>query len=165
MTKWDIDPVGVLATLSTTGEAAGRLESAFDSMMKDLASAAASAGTVLAGGDYNPAAGPVVAGAVRPNVTKQPMIGPVVPGTTRPEVAVSAPAIGPVGAALNAYLEARIAKMSSMAARTGNAVKGAAEATSHYQHGNLTMADNAQEEVVRAPETLDMPGADRRGVR
>ncbi|MEU2154062.1 DUF6507 family protein [Streptomyces sp. NPDC019396] len=159
MTKWDIEPVGVLATLSTTGEAAGHLESAFTSMMKDLASAAASAGTVLRGADYNPAAGPVAPGAVRPNVTKQPMIGPVAPGAARPEVAVSAPAIGPVGAALNAYLENRIAKMSSMAARTGNAIKGASEATNWYQHGNLAMANNAQEEVVRAPDKLDMPGA------
>ncbi|NBE53828.1 DUF6507 family protein [Streptomyces boluensis] len=146
MSRWDIQPAGVLGTLSMTGDAAGRLETAVNSMLTDLASAAASAGTVVQGSAYTPP-------------TTAPGIGPMAP-TSRPGVTTgpSTPS-GPVAAALSQYLENRKHKLESMAARTANAINGAAQATNWYQQGNLQMASDAQAKVVQAPEKIDMPGA------
>ncbi len=142
MSRWDIQPTGVLGTLSTTGDAAGRLENAVNSMIKNLASAASAAGTVVQGSAYTP------------------FIGPVGPGTSRSYQAAPTPApTGPVAAALSQYLENRQKKLESMANRTANAITGAAEATNWYQQGNLEMAATSQEKVLQAPDKVDMPGA------
>ncbi|OEJ63343.1 hypothetical protein BGM19_26920 [Streptomyces agglomeratus] len=123
-----------------TGDAAGRLEKAVNSMVKNLASAAGSAGTVVQGSAYSP------------------VVGPMAPGVSMPYQAASAPT-GPVAAALSQYLENRQKKLESMANRTANAINGAATATNWYNQGNLEMAANSQEKVIQAPEKIDLPGA------
>ena len=133
MTGWDIDPVGVQAMLTMTGEAGGDLEKAATSMVKNLSSAASSAGTAVPGGQFN-----------------GPMVGPVVPGTPRVPV-------GPVAAALSQYLSERQKKLAFMARRTANSVRGAAEATGHYVHGDLHMAAQAQQAALKTVKP-DMPG-------
>lgn len=151
-------------TLSVTGDAAGRLQKAVQSMVEDLASAGASAGTVVQGSAYTPMTGPVAPGTARPNMAQQPMVGPVAPGQQRPTVLTAQPApTGPVAAALAAYLNERKKKLESMAARTANAINGAAQATNAYQQGNLQMAQDAQAKVLRAPEKIDLPGGNGQG--
>ncbi|MDG4856786.1 DUF6507 family protein [Streptomyces sp. T-3] len=152
MTKWDIDPVGVLATLSTTGEAAGRLESAIDAMVRDVASAASAAGTLVQGSGYE-AGVPYAPGKA--------------PGSGSFQASLTAPSnpTGPVAEALGKYLEHRQKKMEAMAARTVNAITGAANATKAYQEGNLQQAANAQERALHAPEKVDMPGANGGGTK
>ncbi|MFD7813293.1 DUF6507 family protein [Streptomyces sp. NPDC059785] len=138
MTGWDIDPVGVQATLTTTGEAGGDLEKVATSLGKNMASAAASAGTAVPGGQFH-----------------GPMVGPVVPGTPRVPV-------GPVAAALSEYLSERQKKLAFMAQRTVNSVQGAAQATNAYNHGDLDMAADAQKEALKEPK-IDLPGANTGG--
>ncbi|MEU1451102.1 DUF6507 family protein [Streptomyces avermitilis] len=133
MTGWDIDPVGVRAMLTMTGEAGGDLEKAATSMMKDLMSAASSAGTAVPGGQFN-----------------GPMVGPVAQGQSRVPT-------GPVAAALAQYLSERQKKLAFMAKRTANSVRGAAEATSAYVHGDLHMAEEAQRAALKTVK-VEVPG-------
>ncbi|MFC7303499.1 DUF6507 family protein [Streptomyces monticola] len=162
MSRWDIQPAGVLGTLTMTGEAASRLETAVNAMVKDLSTAASSAGTVVPGAEYTPVQGPMAVGSgARPSVRQQETACMADPqaDAQRPTVTVVEPVNGPVGGALSQYLESRMPKVQSMANRTANAINGAATATNHYQQGNTEMAANAQAKVVQAPEKIDMPGA------
>jgi hypothetical protein len=137
MTGWDISPVGVQATLTMTGEAGGDLEKAATAMVNDLMSAASSAGTAVPGGQFH-----------------GPMVGPVAPGQSRVPT-------GPVAAALAQYLSERQKKLAFMARRTADSVRGAAEATNAYAHGDLEMAAEAQRNALKAPK-VDVPGAGRK---
>ncbi|MEW2294485.1 DUF6507 family protein [Streptomyces sp. NPDC006743] len=132
MTGWDISPVGVQAALTMTGEAGGDLDKAATAVMNDLMRAASSAGTAVPGGQFN-----------------GPLVGPVAPGQSRVPT-------GPVGAALAQYLSERQKKLAFMARRTAESVRGAAEATRAYVHGDLEMAAEAQRSALKAPKP-DMP--------
>jgi hypothetical protein len=140
MTGWDIDPVGVQATLTMTGEAGGDLEKAATSMVNDLMSAAGSAGTAVPGGQFH-----------------GPMVGPVAPGQSRVPT-------GPVAAALAQYLAERQQKLAFMARRTAESVQGAAEATRAYVQGDLEMAAEAQRNALKPPKA-HMPGTGKGGTQ
>ncbi|MFJ3228908.1 DUF6507 family protein [Streptomyces sp. NPDC086783] len=140
MTAWDIDPVGVQATLTKTGEAGGDLEKAATSLVTNMASAASSAGTAVPGGQFS-----------------GPMVGPVPAGTPRVPV-------GPVAAALSKYLEERQKKLAYMAQRTVNSLKGAVAATNAYNQGDLDMAAEAQAAALKEPK-IDLPGAPAGGAK
>ncbi|MFJ7046488.1 hypothetical protein CTU88_09115 [Streptomyces sp. JV178] len=134
MPAWDIDPVNVQSTLNSTGEAAGGLEKAANSLVTNMASAAESAGTAVPGGQFS-----------------GPMIGPVVAGTPRVPV-------GPVAAALSKYLEERQNKLAFMAQRTIDSVQGAAKATNAYVTGDLDMAAQHQANALKATVVPPPPG-------
>ncbi|MEH0429707.1 DUF6507 family protein [Streptomyces stelliscabiei] len=126
MPAWDIDPINVQTTLKSTGEAAGGLEKAANSLVSNMASAAESAGTAVPGGQFS-----------------GPMVGPVVAGTPRVPV-------GPVAAALSKYLQERQQKLAYMAQRTIDSVQGAANATNAYVTGDLDMAAEQQANALKA---------------
>jgi hypothetical protein len=134
MPAWDIDPVNVQSTLNSTGEAAGGLEKAANSLVTNMASAAESAGTAVPGGQFS-----------------GPMIGPVAAGTPRVPV-------GPVAAALRKYLEERQNKLAFMAQRTIDSVQGAAKATNAYVTGDLDMAAQHQANALKATVVPPPPG-------
>ncbi|MCL6738717.1 MULTISPECIES: DUF6507 family protein [Streptomyces] len=134
MPAWDIDPVNVQSTLNSTGEAAGGLEKAANSLVTNMASAAESAGTAVPGGQFS-----------------GPMIGPVAAGTPRVPV-------GPVAAALSKYLEERQNKLAFMAQRTIDSVQGAAKATNAYVTGDLDMAAQHQANALKATVVPPPPG-------
>lgn len=134
MPAWDIDPTGVQATLSTTGDAGGELEKAATSLVNHVSGAAEAAGTAVPGGSFN-----------------GPMIGPVAAGTPRVPV-------GPVAAALSTYLTDRQKKIAFMALRTVDSVNGAAKATNAYLTGDLEMAERAQQTALKETKVPDMPG-------
>jgi hypothetical protein len=136
---WDIDPINVQTTLNSTGEAAGGLEKAANSLVTNMASAAESAGTAVPGGQFN-----------------GPMIGPVATGTPRVPV-------GPVAAALSTYLQERQQKLSYMAQRTIDSVQGAAKATNAYVTGDLDMAAEQQANALKATVVPPPPGVDGNG--
>ncbi|MFD7534951.1 MULTISPECIES: DUF6507 family protein [unclassified Streptomyces] len=58
---------------------------------------------------------------------------------------------GPVGAALNEFMQHWQKDLQFVAARTGKSLNGAAEATSEYIKGDLKMASDAQRAAVEAP--------------
>lgn len=134
MPAWDIDPINVQSTLNSTGEAAGGLEKAANSLVTNMASAAESAGTAVPGGQFS-----------------GPMIGPVAAGTPRVPV-------GPVAAALSKYLEERQNKLAFMAQRTIDSVQGAAKATNAYVTGDLDMAAQHQANALKATVVPPPPG-------
>lgn len=139
MPAWDIDPINVQTTLNSTGEAAGGLEKAANSLVTNMASAAESAGTAVPGGQFN-----------------GPMIGPVAAGTPRVPV-------GPVAAALSQYLQERQQKLAFMAQRTIDSVQGAAKATNAYVTGDLDMAAEHQAAALKATVVPPPPGVDGNG--
>ncbi|BBC33641.1 uncharacterized protein SGFS_049350 [Streptomyces graminofaciens] len=139
MPAWDIDPIGVQATLKSTGEAGGDLEKAATSLVTNVSSAAESAGTAVPGGQFS-----------------GPMIGPVAAGTPRVPV-------GPVAAALSKYLSERQKKIAYMAQRTVDSVTGAANATNAYVTGDLDMAAKSQSNALKATVVTPPPGADGNG--
>ncbi|MDX2824989.1 DUF6507 family protein [Streptomyces ipomoeae] len=139
MPAWDIDPIHVQTTLNSTGEAAGGLEKAANSLVTNMAGAAESAGTAVPGGQFS-----------------GPMIGPVVAGTPRVPV-------GPVAAALSQYLSERQQKLSFMAQRTIDSVQGAAKATNAYVTGDLDMAAQHQANALKATVVPPPPGVDGNG--
>ncbi|MGW0841319.1 DUF6507 family protein [Streptomyces sp. NPDC002787] len=139
MPAWDIDPINVQTTLNSTGEAAGGLEKAANSLVTNMASAAESAGTAVPGGQFN-----------------GPMIGPVAAGTPRVPV-------GPVAAALSKYLQERQQKLAYMAQRTIDSVQGAAKATNAYVTGDLDMAAEQQANALKATVVPPPPGVDGNG--
>ncbi|MER6161068.1 DUF6507 family protein [Streptomyces sp. NPDC001868] len=139
MPAWDIDPINVQTTLNSTGEAAGGLEKAANSLVSNMASAAESAGTAVPGGQFN-----------------GPMIGPVAAGTPRVPV-------GPVAAALSQYLQERQQKLAYMAQRTIDSVQGAAKATNAYVTGDLDMAAEQQANALKATVVPPPPGVDGNG--
>jgi hypothetical protein len=139
MPAWDIDPINVQTTLNSTGEAAGGLEKAANSLVTNMASAAESAGTAVPGGQFN-----------------GPMIGPVAAGTPRVPV-------GPVAAALSQYLQERQQKLAFMAQRTIDSVQGAAKATNAYVTGDLDMAAEHQASALKATVVPPPPGVDGNG--
>ncbi|MBZ3908742.1 MULTISPECIES: DUF6507 family protein [Streptomyces] len=139
MPAWDIDPNNVQTTLNSTGEAAGGLEKAANSLVSNMASAAESAGTAVPGGQFS-----------------GPMIGPVVAGTPRVPV-------GPVAAALSKYLQERQQKLAYMAQRTIDSVQGAAKATNAYVTGDLDMAAEQQANALKATVVPPPPGVDGNG--
>ncbi|UUU33482.1 DUF6507 family protein [Streptomyces sp. CA-210063] len=139
MPAWDIDPINVQTTLNSTGEAAGGLEKAANSLVTNMASAAESAGTAVPGGQFN-----------------GPMIGPVAAGTPRVPV-------GPVAAALSQYLQERQQKLAFMAQRTIDSVQGAAKATNAYVTGDLDMAAEHQAGALKATVVPPPPGVDGNG--
>ncbi|GAB2911167.1 MULTISPECIES: DUF6507 family protein [Streptomyces] len=141
MPAWDIDPVNVQSTLNSTGEAAGDLEKAANSLVTNMASAAESAGTAVPGGQFS-----------------GPMIGPVAAGTPRVPV-------GPVAAALSKYLEERQNKLAFMAQRTIDSVQGAAKATNAYVTGDLDMAAQHQANALKATVVPPPPGVGGDGGR
>ncbi|MFD9110646.1 DUF6507 family protein [Streptomyces bottropensis] len=138
MPAWDIDPINVQTTLKSTGEAAGGLEKAANSLVSNMASAAESAGTAVPGGQFS-----------------GPMVGPVVAGTPRVPV-------GPVAAALSKYLQERQQKLAYMAQRTIDSVQGAANATNAYVTGDLDMAAEQQANALKAT-VVPPPGVDGNG--
>ncbi|UUU22576.1 DUF6507 family protein [Streptomyces sp. DSM 40750] len=139
MPAWDIDPINVQTTLNSTGEAAGGLEKAANSLVTNMASAAESAGTAVPGGQFN-----------------GPMIGPVAAGTPRVPV-------GPVAAALSQYLQERQQKLAFMAQRTIDSVQGTAKATNAYVTGDLDMAAEHQAGALKATVVPPPPGVDGNG--
>jgi hypothetical protein len=139
MPAWDIDPIGVQATLSMTGQAGGDLEKAATSLVTHASSAAEAAGTAVPGGQFS-----------------GPMIGPVATGTPRVPV-------GPVAAALSTYLSERQKKIAFMALRTVDSVNGAATATNEYLKGDIEMAERAQNAALKETKVPDMPGAGGNG--
>ncbi|WP_338897967.1 DUF6507 family protein [Streptomyces sp. TG1A-60] len=139
MPAWDIDPINVQTTLNSTGEAAGDLEKAANSLVTNMASAAESAGTAVPGGQFD-----------------GPMIGPVAAGTPRVPV-------GPVAAALSQYLQERQQKLAFMAQRTIDSVQGAANATNAYVTGDLDMAAEHQSAALKATVVPPPPGVDGNG--
>ncbi|QFQ97851.1 hypothetical protein F9278_18280 [Streptomyces phaeolivaceus] len=139
MPAWDIDPINVQTTLNSTGEAAGGLEKAANSLVSNMASAAESAGTAVPGGQFS-----------------GPMIGPVAAGTPRVPV-------GPVAAALSKYLQERQQKLAYMAQRTIDSVQGAAKATNAYVTGDLDMAAEQQANALKATVVPPPPGVDGNG--
>ncbi|MFF5364270.1 DUF6507 family protein [Streptomyces scabiei] len=134
MPAWDIDPINVQTTLRSTGEAAGGLEKAANSLVSNMASAAESAGTAVPGGQFS-----------------GPMVGPVAAGTPRVPV-------GPVAAALSTYLQERQQKLAYMAQRTIDSVQGAAKATNAYVTGDLDMAAEQQANALKATVVPPPPG-------
>ncbi|CBG72582.1 MULTISPECIES: DUF6507 family protein [Streptomyces] len=134
MPAWDIDPINVQTTLRSTGEAAGGLEKAANSLVSNMASAAESAGTAVPGGQFS-----------------GPMVGPVAAGTPRVPV-------GPVAAALSKYLQERQQKLAYMAQRTIDSVQGAAKATNAYVTGDLDMAAEQQANALKATVVPPPPG-------
>jgi hypothetical protein len=141
MPAWDIDPINVQTTLRSTGEAAGGLEKAANSLVSNMASAAESAGTAVPGGQFS-----------------GPMVGPVAAGTPRVPV-------GPVAAALSTYLQERQQKLAYMAQRTIDSVQGAADATNAYVTGDLDMAATHQANALKATVVPPPPGVDGNGGR
>ncbi|EMF50657.1 MULTISPECIES: DUF6507 family protein [Streptomyces] len=139
MPAWDIDPINVQTTLKSTGEAAGGLEKAANSLVSNMASAAESAGTAVPGGQFS-----------------GPMVGPVVAGTPRVPV-------GPVAAALSKYLQERQQKLAYMAQRTIDSVQGAANATNAYVTGDLDMAAEQQANALKATVVPPPPGVGGNG--
>lgn len=139
MPVWDIDPNNVQTTLNSTGEAAGGLEKAANSLVTNMAGAAESAGTAVPGGQFS-----------------GPMIGPVVAGTPRVPV-------GPVAAALSQYMSDRQQKLAFMAQRTIDSVQGAAGATNAYVIGDLDMAEQHQTNALKATVVPPPPGVDGNG--
>ncbi|MBL1101900.1 DUF6507 family protein [Streptomyces coffeae] len=133
MTRWDIDPAGVAFTLSLTKDGAEKMKDAVEALVKDVLSAAGSAGTVVEGTTYTPA----------------PAVGPVADGTSR-----TGP-MGPIGQALGQYLQSRQAPMRFMATRTANAINGAASATNAYAQGQLQQAADCQASAVAAAKVQD----------
>ncbi|MDX3521589.1 DUF6507 family protein [Streptomyces scabiei] len=139
MPAWDIDPINVQTTLRSTGEAAGGLEKAANSLVSNMASAAESAGTAVPGGQFS-----------------GPMVGPVAAGTPRVPV-------GPVAAALSKYLQERQQKLAYMAQRTIDSVQGAAKATNAYVTGDLDMAAEQQANALKATVVPPPPGVGGNG--
>ncbi|GAQ63565.1 DUF6507 family protein [Streptomyces scabiei] len=139
MPAWDIDPINVQTTLRSTGEAAGGLEKAANSLVSNMASAAESAGTAVPGGQFS-----------------GPMVGPVAAGTPRVPV-------GPVAAALSKYLQERQQKLAYMAQRTIDSVQGAAKATNAYVAGDLDMAAEQQANALKATVVPPPPGVGGNG--
>ncbi|WEH17588.1 DUF6507 family protein [Streptomyces sp. VNUA24] len=139
MPAWDIDPINVQTTLRSTGEAAGGLEKAANSLVSNMASAAESAGTAVPGGQFS-----------------GPMVGPVAAGTPRVPV-------GPVAAALSTYLQERQQKLAYMAQRTIDSVQGAAKATNAYVTGDLDMAAEQQASALKATVVPPPPGVGGNG--
>ncbi|MDB1090322.1 DUF6507 family protein [Streptomyces sp. ACA25] len=69
------------------------------------------------------------------------------------------PEAGLVGAALAEFAERTQDDLMFIAARAGKSLQGAADATTAYLVGDLTMAEEAQREALKAPEIdLGNPG-------
>ncbi|MFH8368746.1 DUF6507 family protein [Streptomyces sp. NPDC018031] len=69
--------------------------------------------------------------------------------------------MGPVAGALAAYFQARGTQLAFIAARAGQSLQGAMDATSAYIDGDLEMAADAQRKAVTAPEGFEafrLPG-------
>lgn len=124
MTAWDIKPQGVQGQLKTVGGHAGDLEKALNAMVTALSGAATAAGTAVPG-----------------TVASVPVYGPVAPGADP----LSHPTLGPVAAALGAYMKQRKPQLKAMAERIQAAVLGAATATNEYVEGDLDTAKRAQD--------------------
>ncbi|MBH5336309.1 hypothetical protein IHE55_16610 [Streptomyces pactum] len=69
--------------------------------------------------------------------------------------------MGPVAGALAAYFQARGSQLAFLAARAGQSLQGAVEATTAYVNGDLEMAADAQRKALTAPEGFEafrLPG-------
>lgn len=69
--------------------------------------------------------------------------------------------MGPIAGALAAYFQARGSQLEFIAARAGQSLQGAMEATTAYIDGDLQMAADAQRKALTAPEGFEafrLPG-------
>ncbi|MFP1625884.1 DUF6507 family protein [Streptomyces sp. 5K101] len=142
MTAWDIKPQGVQGQLRLTGTRAGEFEKALTDMITHMSEAAQAAGTAVPG-----------------SASETPLHGPTASGKP-----LTQKAMGPVAAALSAYLEGRNKDLNSMGERIQAAVLGAAKATSEYVEGDLESAKEAQDAARSVRLDLlkkDMPGGDK----
>ncbi|MFD7169721.1 DUF6507 family protein [Streptomyces violascens] len=72
--------------------------------------------------------------------------------------------IGPIGAALELFVEKTAGDVLFLGARAAKSVNGARQATAYYVVGNLEMAANAEHTALSAPEVkLPTPGGPQDG--
>ncbi|MEU2383276.1 DUF6507 family protein [Streptomyces sp. NPDC012461] len=79
-------------------------------------------------------------------------------GTIQPGGAEKSGVVGPVGTALDEFFTAHRARLTYVAVRTANSLKGAATAKDAYVEGDLDMAARAHANALKEPK-IDLAGA------
>ncbi|MBZ4319710.1 DUF6507 family protein [Streptomyces huiliensis] len=135
MSGWDIDVPGVEGALRNTREATSALKDELADYVADIQHAGTSAGTIAAAGTPEKGGNGGAGGS----------------------------SAGIIAAALGYFAQHTQEELLFVAARAGQSMNGAYQATSEYIKGDLTMAARAQHDALRAPDVKALTAQARKG--